>query len=96
MKKTLLAGIALLAAGTMSAQTILEEGFETGNTGKDLTPVAADPGWEVVKGYKGSEATYNWYNYYSKPGTSPDGTEIKSTITGWKIQSGLTPCASLD
>lgn len=91
MKKTLLAGIALLAAGTMSAQTILEEGFETGNTGKDLTPVAAGPGWEVVKGYKGSEATYNWYNYYSKPGTSPDGTEIKSTITGLCCASVTCP-----
>ncbi|MBO5052907.1 MAG: choice-of-anchor J domain-containing protein [Muribaculaceae bacterium] len=65
MKKlfTFLLGAAISV--TASAQTILEEDFETGNTGSKLTPVAKGAGWTTVNGYTGKEATYNWHNYYS-------------------------------
>ena len=64
--------LSLLALTTLcmvpaSAQTILEEDFETGNTGSKLTPVTRGEGWTVVNGYTGENATYNWYNYYHDP-----------------------------
>ncbi len=67
--------IALLGLATVSSgfsQTILEENFETGNTGNALTPVTVGSGWTVVNGYKGTNPKYNWHNYYSKP--SDDGS----------------------
>lgn len=73
----LIAAMALLAVGGMQAQVILDEGFETGNTGSALTPVAAGAGWTVVNGYKGENAQYNWYNYYSNA-----ESETGATITG--------------
>lgn len=78
MKKYLLTTALLLSVASGAfAQTLLDEGFETGNTGSALTPVAAGEGWTVVNGYTGTKATYNWHNYYA----NPEG-ESGGTITG--------------
>ncbi len=78
MKKYLLTTALLLSVASGAfAQTLLDEGFETGNTGSALTPVAAGEGWTVVNGYNGTKATYNWHNYYA----NPEG-ESGGTITG--------------
>ncbi|MDE7402744.1 MAG: choice-of-anchor J domain-containing protein [Muribaculaceae bacterium] len=71
-------------AGSMMAQTILSEDFETGNTGNALRPVAAGPGWTVIDGYSGSKATYNWHNYYAN-----SESDAGATISG-------NGCASVD
>lgn len=84
MKKLFLIMLALSVLGGANAQTILEEGFETGNTGETLTPVASGAGWTVINGYKGENAKYNWHNYYS-----PAESETGATITG-------NCCASVD
>ncbi|MBQ9356711.1 MAG: choice-of-anchor J domain-containing protein [Prevotella sp.] len=67
MKRLQLTLLALLALTAGSAQTILTEDFETGNTGSKPTPVAAGEGWTVVNGYTGENANYNWHNYYHDP-----------------------------
>ena len=67
MKKIYLSLLALLSLSVAQAQTILYEDFETGNTGKDLTPVAAGEGWTTVNTYSGTNANYTWHNYYSDP-----------------------------
>ena len=67
MKKYYLPIIALTLAGGAQAQTILYEGFETGNTGSAPRPIAAGEGWTTVDSYSGSKTTYNWHNYYSDP-----------------------------
>jgi hypothetical protein len=77
MRKLYLALAGLFCLGTVSAQTILSEDFETGNTGDTPQPVAAGSGWTTVNGYTGESAHYNWYNYYS----NPEGTG-GPTITG--------------
>lgn len=77
MKKILLTTVAFMSLMGMSAQTLLDEGFETGNTGNALQPVAAGAGWTVVNGYNGSNTSYNWHNYYA----NPEG-ESGGTITG--------------
>lgn len=59
--------LCLAAAGGMSAQTILEENFETGNTGDKPLPVVAGEGWTVVNSYTGATTKYNWHNYYANP-----------------------------
>ena len=59
--------LAALFAVQVQAQTILEEDFETGNTGSSLQPVAAGAGWTTVNSYKGSNGQYVWHNYYSDP-----------------------------
>lgn len=56
-----MAGLALMASA--SAQTLLTEDFETGNTGDKLRPVA--PGWTTIDSYTGSITKYTWHNYYS-------------------------------
>ena len=68
-KQHLFISMALMLTSVMSvqAQTILEEDFETGNTGKNTTPVAKGEGWYVVNEYSGTNYQYNWYNYYSDP-----------------------------
>ena len=74
MKKLQLTLLALLSMTAAGAQTILSEGFETGNTGDATTPVAAGQGWTVVNGYTGKTTTYNWYNYYHDPESSSGPT----------------------
>lgn len=74
MKKLQLTLLALLSMTAANAQTILSEGFETGNTGDATTPVAAGQGWTVVNGYTGKNTTYNWYNYYHDPESSSGPT----------------------
>ncbi len=77
MKKYYLPLIALALAAGAQAQTILDEGFETGNTGDSPQPVAAGTGWTTVNSYAGSNTSYNWHNYYSDP-----AAESGPTITG--------------
>ena len=60
-----------------SAQTILDEGFETGSTERITKKVAAGEGWTTVNSYSGSNAGYNWHNYYSDP-----ESQTGPTITG--------------
>lgn len=59
--------LAALFAVQTQAQTILEEGFETGNTGSQLQPVASGEGWTTVNSYAGTNTSYTWHNYYSDP-----------------------------
>lgn len=70
---------AALAAFTLQtqAQTILEEGFETGNTGSNPRPVASGQGWTTVDSYTGTNQNYVWHNYYSDP-----ESDSGSTISG--------------
>lgn len=74
MKKIQLTLLALLTITAGSAQTILSEDFETGNTGGNPTPVAAGAGWTVVSSYQGEKTTYNWHNYYSDPESTAGST----------------------
>lgn len=78
IKRSYLAALALTLAASAPAQTLLEEDFETGNTGSALTPVAKGEGWTVVNGYSGTQAKYNWHNYYS----SASGENSTPTISG--------------
>ena len=59
----------LALASTMPAigQTILEEDFETGLTQSAKTPLTRTEGWTTIDSYKGTDKTYNWYNYYADP-----------------------------
>lgn len=68
-KHYFICSLALMLTSLMSvqAQTILEEDFETGNTGKNPAPVAKGEGWTVVNEYSGTTYQYNWFNYYSDP-----------------------------
>lgn len=84
MKKYYLPIVALAFAAGAQAQTILDEGFETGNTGNALQPIAAGSGWTTVDSYSGSNASYRWHNYYSDP-----NSQQGSTISG-------ACCASVD
>ena len=67
MKKTILSLVAALTCWTASAQVILQEDFETGNTGSKPRPVAVGEGWETIDSYTGTNANYTWHNYYSDP-----------------------------
>ena len=67
MKKSYCLLLGLFAFCSAQAQTILNEDFETGNTGNALTPVAAGEGWTTVNSYTGSNVNYTWHNYYSDP-----------------------------
>ncbi|MBO7140560.1 MAG: dockerin type I repeat-containing protein [Prevotella sp.] len=67
MKKIYLSLVALLSFSVADAQTILFEDFETGNTGSQLTPVAAGEGWTTVNSYSGTNVNFTWHNYYSDP-----------------------------
>lgn len=66
MKLLISTVLAMTSVMGLSAQTILSEDFETGNTGDKPTPVTVGQGWQVVNGYKGDVSRYNWYNYYAK------------------------------
>lgn len=61
--------LAAAFAGTtsVSAQTILDEGFETESTETYSQPVAN--GWTQVDSYTGSTTKFKWSNYYSEKGT---------------------------
>lgn len=83
-KEFLLAILALAGTGALGAQTILSEDFETGNTGTQLTPVAAGPGWTVINGYSGTNPSYNWHNYYANA-----DSDAGATISG-------NGCAAVD
>ena len=74
MKKFTITLLAAAAALTASAQTILSEDFETGNTGSSPLPLTAGSGWTVVNGYTGSVTKYNWHNYYVNPDSEQGGT----------------------
>lgn len=74
MKRFFLTAAALAVITGAQAQTILDEGFETGNTGNALQPVAAGEGWTVVNGYKGTNVNYTWHNYYADPNGEAGGT----------------------
>ncbi len=67
MRKFYLTMLSALALSTVQAQTLLDEDFETGNTGSSPTPVAKTEGWTTVNSYSGTKATYTWHNYYSDP-----------------------------
>lgn len=84
MKKYYLPIFALALSAGAQAQTILDEGFETGNTGNALQPIASGSGWTTVNSYSGSNASYNWHNYYSDP-----NSQAGATISG-------ACCASVD
>ena len=86
MKKLQLTLLSLLMFTAASAQTILSEDFETGNTNKDaaVRPVAAGEGWTTIDSYSGTTAKYNWHNHYR----DPEGT------SGPTISGGC--CASCD
>lgn len=61
-----------LGTVSISAQTILDEDFETTNTdaSNSLThPVAKGDGWTTVDSYTGTTAKYKWMNYYYEKGT---------------------------
>lgn len=77
MKKSILSLVAALTCLTASAQVILQEDFETGNTGSKPQPVAVGEGWETIDGYTGTNVSYTWHNYYS----DPDG-QTGPTISG--------------
>ena len=59
MKKFYLALLGLALAASAPAQTILDEDFETGNTGENPTPVAKGAGWTTVNSYTGNVTNYN-------------------------------------
>ena len=78
MKKLqLILTMTLALASTMPAigQTILEEDFETGLTQPAKTPLTRTEGWTTIDSYKGTNTTYNWYNYYADP-TSQAGPTL--------------------
>lgn len=75
MKRLLTLIAATAVVSSAFAQTILSEDFETG-TGA-LTPITVGEGWTTVNGYSGTNASYNWHNYFSPP-----TDEKKATISG--------------
>lgn len=94
MKKhlySMTAALLLLGSGVpVCAQTLLDEGFETGSTTSVSQPVAAGEGWTTVNSYQGTNASYVWHNYYSKPS---DG-QVNSTITGSCVAACDAPIGS--
>ena len=63
----LLLAAAFAGAPSLHAQTILDEGFETGSTETFSQPVA--DGWTTVNSYTGTNSKYVWSNYYYEKGT---------------------------
>ena len=84
--------VALLLGASLpvSAQTLLDEGFETGSTTSVSQPVAAGEGWTTVNSYQGTNPSYVWHNYYSKPA---DGA-TSSTISGTCVAACDAPIGS--
>ncbi len=74
--KTLLLFAAMFAASvTSTAQTLLNEDFETDyvksddNSSSYSRPVAKGEGWTTVDSYSGTTENYKWVNYYNSKGT---------------------------
>lgn len=68
--------LGMLAANvTASAQTLLDEDFETDyvksddNASSYSRPVAKGEGWTTVDSYTGTKENYKWVNYYNAKGT---------------------------
>lgn len=64
MKKLVITLATLMAFSGVSAQTILKEDFETGNTEKFGLPVTVSNDWKVVSSYTGAIQQFNWHNTY--------------------------------
>lgn len=94
MKKQLytLTAVAMMLGTALhaGAQTLLDEGFETGSTTSVSQPVAAGEGWTTVNSYQGTNASYVWHNYYVKPA---DGA-TNSTISGSCVAACDAPIGS--
>lgn len=61
-----------LGSMSLSAQTILDEDFETANVDAEnnvTRPVAKGDGWTTIDTYSGTTAKYKWMNYYYEKGT---------------------------
>lgn len=74
--KILLLFAAMFAASvTSTAQTLLDEDFETDyvksddNSSSYSRPVAKGEGWTTVDSYSGTKEYYKWVNYYNSKGT---------------------------
>lgn len=68
MKKIILSLTAVaMTIGTVQAQTILSENFETGNTQTYARPVTAGQGWTTIDSNDASDLQFVWSNYYSDP-----------------------------
>lgn len=68
--------VCLLALGAIipfshhaTAQTLLDEDFETATTESVSQPVTVGAGWTTVNSYTGKNASYVWHNYYYEQGT---------------------------
>lgn len=107
MKKFLFA-LALAFTAGASAQTLLDETFETGNTGDALRPVGL-AAWTTVDTYAGDNADYTWHNYYHNPGNDGEPTidglccaAVSAPVTtpddgsGPREEALLTPELNLD
>ena len=92
----MLLAAAFVGSSTANAQTILDEGFETGSTETFSQPVAE--GWTTVNSYSGSTTKFNWSNYYSEKGTITgkhvaqcDGASYQDEGQGPREEILLTP-----
>ena len=85
-----------LGSVSLSAQTILDEDFETSNTDAENSitrPVAKGDGWTTVDSYTGTTAKYKWMNYYYEKGTI-GGTHVAmcdGSIFGDEGEDGTGP-----
>lgn len=68
MKKLYFSIALALAAATVTAQTILDEDFETTSKETYSTPIAKGAGWETVNTYTGTRIDYKWANHYNEKG----------------------------
>lgn len=68
MKKTLLALIGCAMFSGVSAQTILDEGFDGISTTETFT-TTFPTGWSTIDTYKGDDLKYKWNIYYTEKGT---------------------------
>ncbi len=68
MKKILLSLAAVaMTLGSIQAQTILSENFETGNTKTYARPITVGEGWTTIDSNDASDLQFVWSNYYSDP-----------------------------
>ena len=97
----LLLAAAFAGAPSLHAQTILDEGFETGSTETFSQPVA--DGWTTVNSYTGTNSKYVWSNYYYEKGTITgkhvaccDGASYEDDGQGPREEVLLSPELNLD
>ncbi len=99
----MLLAVALSAPAGLSAQTILDEGFENESTERYSRPVAE--GWTTVDSYSGTSSDRVWCNYYSSSTTPTitgkhvaqcDGDSYTGDGTGPREEILLTPELDLD